>query len=125
METREELLKEVLLLIEKYKITAYEVEQNTDLTAVGVQKIINRETKKPLVSTLKTIKNYIYNKHINNNTISGNNHRINQGGIYKEKQEESSITSELINLLHTKDKQIAKKDEQIDKLLHILSNNQK
>ena len=49
MEKREELLNSVLNFIEKYEITAYEIEQNTELSAVGVQKIINKETKKPLL----------------------------------------------------------------------------
>lgn len=125
MEKREELLKNVLTLIEKYKITAYEIEQNTELSAVGVQKIVNGETKKPLSSTLKTIMDYINRKYINNsitgdNVISGNNHKINQGGIYNEGN--NSITDRLIHLLEEKDKQIAKKDEQIDKLLYIISN---
>ena len=125
MEKREELLKNVLTLIEKYKITAYEIEQNTELSAVGVQKIVNGETKKPLSSTLKTIMDYINRKYINNsitgdNVISGNNHKINQGGIYNEGS--SSITDRLIHLLEEKDKQIAKKDEQIDKLVYIISN---
>lgn len=125
MEKREELLKNVLTLIEKYKITAYEIEQNTELSAVGVQKIVNGETKKPLSSTLKTIMDYINRKYINNsitgdNVISGNNHKINQGGIYNEGS--NSITDRLIHLLEEKDKQIAKKDEQIDKLLYIISN---
>lgn len=125
MEKREELLKNVLTLIEKYKITAYEIEQNTELSAVGVQKIVNGETKKPLSSTLKTIMDYINRKYINNsitgdNIISGNNHKINQGGIYNEGS--NSITDRLIHLLEEKDKQIAKKDEQIDKLLYIISN---
>ncbi len=125
MEKREELLKNVLTLIEKYKITAYEIEQNTELSAVGVQKIVNGETKKPLSSTLKTILDYINRKYINNsitgdNVISGNNHKINQGGIYNEGN--NSITDRLIHLLEEKDKQIAKKDEQIDKLLYIISN---
>lgn len=125
MEKREELLKNVLTLIEKYKITAYEIEQNTELSAVGVQKIVNGETKKPLSSTLKTIMDYINRKYINNsitgdNVISGNNHKINQGGIYNEGN--NSITDRLIHLLEEKDKQIAKKDEQIDKLLYIITN---
>jgi hypothetical protein len=127
MEKREELLKNVLTLIEKYKITAYEIEQNTELSAVGVQKIINGETKKPLSSTLKTIMDYIEKKYINNsitgdNIISGSNHKINQGGIYNDNEGNNSITDRLIHLLEEKDKQIAKKDEQIDKLLYIISN---
>ena len=68
---------------------------------------------------------YINRKYINNsitgdNVISGNNHKINQGGIYNEGN--NSITDRLIHLLEEKDKQIAKKDEQIDKLLYIISN---
>ena len=127
MEKREELLNSVLNFIEKYEITAYEIEQNTELSAVGVQKIINKETKKPLLSTLKTIMEYIEKKYINNyitkeSVISGNNHKINQGGIYNDKESDNIITNELLILLKEKDKQIAKKDEQIDKLLHILSN---
>jgi hypothetical protein len=127
MEKREELLNSVLNFIEKYEITAYEIEQNTELSAVGVQKIINKETKKPLLSTLKTIMEYIEKKYINNyitkeSVISGNNHKINQGGIYNDNESDNIITNELLILLKEKDKQIAKKDEQIDKLLHILSN---
>ena len=127
MEKREELLNSVLNFIEKYEITAYEIEQNTELSAVGVQKIINKETKKPLLSTLKTIMEYIEKKYINNyitkeSVISGNNHKINQGGIYNDNESDNIITNELLILLKEKDKQIAKKYEQIDKLLHILSN---
>ena len=127
MEKREELLNSVLNFIEKYEITAYEIEQNTELSAVGVQKIINKETKKPLLSTLKTIMEYIEKKYINNyitkeSVISGNNHKINQGGIYNDNESDNIITNELLILLKEKDKQIAKKDEKIDKLLNILSN---
>ena len=123
MKSREDLLSEVLKLIEKFKITAYEIEQNTELSAVGIQKIINGDTKKPLASTLKAIKEYIDNKYVNveNNKILGNHNKINQGGIYNDNN--TPLTNELINLLHEKDKQIAKRDEQIDKLLHILSSN--
>ena len=70
---------------------------------------------------------YIEKKYINNyitkeSVISGNNHKINQGGIYNDNESDNIITNELLILLKEKDKQIAKKDEQIDKLLHILSN---
>lgn len=60
---RDALLKEVLELIEKNGITAYEIEQNTTLSAVGVQKIINGETKRPLTRTLEDITSYIRNKY--------------------------------------------------------------
>lgn len=61
---RDQLLKEILELIDKYKVTAYEIEQATPLTAVGVQKIINGETKRPLLGTLETIISYINSKYI-------------------------------------------------------------
>ena len=41
MEEIESLLVNVLELMKEYKITAYEIERNTGLSAVGVQKIIN------------------------------------------------------------------------------------
>lgn len=128
MEDRDILLTETLNLIEKYKVTAYEIEQNTELSAVGVQKIINRETKKPLNSTLKTIMDYIQKKYvikpkIEGTTISGDNHRINQGGVYNENDSHNLfvLTDKFMGLLNAKDEQIAKKDEQIDKLLNFLN----
>ena len=63
-ETREVLLVKALELIKEYSITAYEIEQKTDLTAVGVQKMINGETKKPQKRTLETIINYITNAYV-------------------------------------------------------------
>lgn len=52
------------------------------------------------------------------NVISGNNHRINQGGIYNEE----NIPIDFIEIIRKKDEQIAQKDEQINKLLALLSN---
>ena len=57
--SREELLQEALYLINKHNVTAYEIEKHTPLTAVGVQKIINGDSKRPLENTLKTIISYI------------------------------------------------------------------
>jgi len=58
------LLQKTLQLINQYGVTAYEIEQHTDLTAVGVQKIINRETKNPQNRTLHLIINYINKKYL-------------------------------------------------------------
>lgn len=63
MKEREILLDKALDLIDRYSVTAYEIEQNTSLSAVGVQKIINKETKKPLQVTLETIISYIERKY--------------------------------------------------------------
>jgi len=49
----------ILNLIKENNITAYEIDKNSDLTAVGVQKIIDGKTKKPNQSTINTIYNYI------------------------------------------------------------------
>lgn len=67
--SREDLLKEALFLINEYGITAYEIEKNTSLTAVGVQKIINGESKRPLENTLNTIISYIKQNYTNDNSI--------------------------------------------------------
>lgn len=61
------LLNKALELIKKYKITAYEIEKNTHLTAVGVQKVIDSVTKKPQKATLETIISYITNAYIEEN----------------------------------------------------------
>ena len=67
--SREDLLKEALFLINKHGITAYEIEKNTSLTAVGVQKIINGESKRPLENTLNTIISYIKQNYTNDNSM--------------------------------------------------------
>ncbi|MFP7656133.1 hypothetical protein [Chryseobacterium proteolyticum] len=70
MSDREKLLQEVLYLIDKYSITAYDIAQGTGISAEGVQKIINGKSKKPLERTLKTITSYITTKYLileNNN----------------------------------------------------------
>lgn len=80
--SRDELLQEALSLINKYSVTAYEIEKNTSLTAVGVQKIINGESKRPLENTLNTIISYIkdsYRNKVDSININGNNHNIVNG----------------------------------------------
>ena len=67
--SREDLLKEALFLINKHGITAYEIEKNTSLTAVGVQKIINGESKRPLENTLNTIISSIKQNYTNDNSM--------------------------------------------------------
>lgn len=58
-----DLITKALDLIRKHSVTAYEIESNTHLSAVGVQKIINGETKRPQKPTLETIISYITNKY--------------------------------------------------------------
>lgn len=52
------------------------------------------------------------------NIISGNNHKINQGGVYNE----DNIPTDLLEIIRKKDEQIAQKDEQINKLIELLGN---
>ena len=93
--SREELLQEALYLINKYNVTAYEIEKNTTLTAVGVQKIINGDSKRPLENTLKTITSYIKQNYIDReNFIKQNN--IPQGEL-KPKEYATSIKVRLVS----------------------------
>jgi len=64
------LLDRALYLIEKHNVTAYEIESNTHLSAVGIQKIINGATKKPQKPTLETIISYITDKYELPNKLS-------------------------------------------------------
>ncbi|MCQ9638651.1 hypothetical protein MP478_04555 [Chryseobacterium sp. WG14] len=62
MDKRDELLAEVLNLIEKNSLTAYEISKGTGISDVGIQKIINGESKRPLERTLISIISYISNR---------------------------------------------------------------
>ena len=75
---RQEKLKKVKDLIKKYNVTAYEISKNTHLTAVGVQKIINGQSEKPLNITLDTIINYIESNYSHNDVTY--NTKNNNGG---------------------------------------------
>ncbi|ASF43368.1 helix-turn-helix domain-containing protein [Capnocytophaga genosp. AHN8471] len=126
MEEIESLLVNVLELMKEYKITAYEIERNTGLSAVGVQKIINGETKRPQPNTLNTIMEYINGKYINvkiskSNLYAGGKHKINQGGVYNDGENTKELISDLMNMIREKDIQISKKDEQIQQLLQIIA----
>ncbi|ATA78566.1 hypothetical protein CGC59_02235 [Capnocytophaga sputigena] len=126
MEEIENLLVNVLELMKEYKITAYEIERNTGLSAVGVQKIINGETKRPQPNTLNTIMEYINGKYINvkiskSNLYAGGKHKINQGGVYNDGENTKELISDLMNMIREKDIQISKKDEQIQQLLQIIA----
>lgn len=83
---RQEKLKKVKDLIKKYNLTAYEISKNTHLTAVGVQKIINGQSEKPLNITLDTIINYIESNYSHNgtthNTQKNNNSNNGDNSIY-------------------------------------------
>ena len=75
---RQEKLKKVKDLIKKYNVTAYEISKNTHLTAVGVQKIINGQSEKPLSITLDTIYNYLIS-HYPHNEATYNTQKNNGG----------------------------------------------
>lgn len=59
-----ELINQIKLECNKQGITAYRIAQGTGLSSVGIQKILNLETKNPSMTTLTTILNFINN--INN-----------------------------------------------------------
>lgn len=56
-------VSQILELINKYNITAYELSQNTEYSAVGLQKIIDGKTLKPQQATLDSVYSYITNKY--------------------------------------------------------------
>ena len=136
---RQEKLKKVKDLIKKYNVTAYEISKNTHLTAVGVQKIINGQSEKPLNITLDTIINYIesnysrneaaYNTQNNNNNGDNNNiYNINNTGSITTQQEakeqgkknENNIYTEMIatqrDLIDSLKEQILQYREEIEYL---------
>lgn len=59
MEDRDLLLMNVLDLIQKHNLTAYEIGTSVNLAITGVQKIIDGQTKRPQIHTLKSIQDYI------------------------------------------------------------------
>lgn len=110
-------LKKVKELIKKYNVTAYEISKNTPLTAVGVQKIINGQSEKPLNVTLDTIYNYLTTHYPHNETTyntqnnnGGDNIYINNSGNTTGQQEttgqhngqgqEIKEMTKLLNQLH-------------------------
>ncbi len=136
---RQEKLKKVKDLIKKYNVTAYEISKNTHLTAVGVQKIINGQSEKPLNITLDTIINYIesnyshngttHNTQNNNNNGDNNNiYNINNTGSITTQQEakeqgkknENNIYTEMIatqrDLIDSLKEQILQYREEIEYL---------
>lgn len=52
-------LDDILEKVKKYKISPYEVGNNTTLTVTGVQKIFDGETKKPGNKSISIISDYI------------------------------------------------------------------
>ncbi|WP_062056104.1 hypothetical protein [Aquimarina longa] len=54
--------KKIVSQLIENNITAYEVAQNTTLTAYAVQKIKDGDSKKPRESTLKEIENFLQKK---------------------------------------------------------------
>lgn len=57
-------LSELLELIEKHNITAYELAKHTGFSSVGIQKIIDGKTKKPSAVTIDTILDYVKDKYL-------------------------------------------------------------
>ena len=56
-------LSTIIEFIKDKQITGYQIAQNTDLTEVGVNKILNGSSKNPRKSTIKTLVNYLHNNY--------------------------------------------------------------
>ncbi|WP_438712305.1 hypothetical protein ACSTS3_07960 [Aquimarina muelleri] len=109
--------KIVNMLIDN-KITAYEVAQNTSLTAFAVQKIKDRESKNPRTSSLDEIEVFLQNKFSIKNNSQLNNTNISKLAIdvYKnwdELMKEDIFKEKIQNLV---------KDELIIKLQEMINN---
>lgn len=52
-------LKEIIREIRERGLTAYEIAKNTPLTEVGINKILNGESKRPHNSTLNELRKYL------------------------------------------------------------------
>lgn len=52
----------IVQLCDKHDITAYEIGKNTGLNTSGVQRILNKEVKKPHNKTLNSILEFIEKK---------------------------------------------------------------
>lgn len=57
-----EKVEHIKKVCEQEDITAYKIAQDTGLSAVGIQKILNSETKKPNNSTLSILMEYLEEK---------------------------------------------------------------
>ena len=116
---RQEKLKKVKDLIKKYNVTAYEISKNTHLTAVGVQKIINGQSEKPLNITLDTIINYI-DTHYSHNGITHNTQKNNNGinsiGIKDKDTKDTTEQGQEINENNIYTEMIATQRDLIDSL---------
>lgn len=60
--TKNKKLEIIIDMCAKHDITAYEIGKHTNLNTSGVQRILNKEVKKPHESTLDTILEYIEKK---------------------------------------------------------------
>ncbi|MFK7060020.1 hypothetical protein [Flavobacterium oreochromis] len=67
----------IILEIKKRGLTGYKIAEETKLTEVGINKILNGTSKKPRKSTLKILHNYLANKNnLNQNSIDFNNDEL-------------------------------------------------
>lgn len=60
---KEEKLKKILYLTDKYNITAYELGKNTNLNTSGIERIIKKDVKNPRDETINILYDYIINKY--------------------------------------------------------------
>lgn len=61
--SKSDKLKEILRLVEKYKITNYEISKNTGLTEAGLGKIMGGKTQNPRHETIDMIYKFVVGKY--------------------------------------------------------------
>ncbi|MFX1614850.1 hypothetical protein JZ925_08295 [Riemerella anatipestifer] len=61
--SKQKKLDEIFRIIDKYKVTNYEISKNTGISEAGLGSITNRETKNPRELTVNSIYNYLVEKY--------------------------------------------------------------
>jgi transcriptional regulator with XRE-family HTH domain len=106
-------------------ITAYKIAQATELSSVGIQKIINLETKNPNITTLNAIKKFIDNYNNSQNTVGEPSDKYNNSSTHKDEiiealNREIDMKNYIIKLLEDKIKHYQNSNDIITKEEEIL-----
>ncbi|MDI9310710.1 MAG: hypothetical protein QM535_10885 [Limnohabitans sp.] len=70
-------LAEIISIIKEKGLTGYKIAEDTGLTQVGIDKILNGSSKKPHLKTLKILENYIKNNSENYVNESSEKYNVN------------------------------------------------
>lgn len=101
MGTQEEVsLSELLKKIEKHSLTAYEIAKNTGFSSVGIQKIIDGDTKKPSRKTVSSIYEYVKNEYEGGKSYTTVVEKQNSDNLNDQNFKNLPIGDQMVLLLH-------------------------